>query len=297
MSTSSTQENSAKIARSCGARPVASQSEFTYACDDCNVRMDAACVLASLPGEDLGGNQVGDVEMLRLFDHEHPFSLAYFKTKVSRGCHFGGKHILGPVYGCQKSRQYCHVDCCKLSRQISHPFHPKHPLNLVIEASKSVIDSNTQNRTCNFCGSFCESVLYDYHSWKFRLHIPCSAMDFCPGDSAKESGSWVEFFGHEHPMRPCLDNIDNRMINCRACEHRIIEEVYGCPLCKYFVHKSCAEMPQELNMDLKFSDDLTIAEIDKKIVGLKERLAKAEAKREEKGKLKAAKMKRSALCS
>ncbi|KAK9275454.1 hypothetical protein L1049_022721 [Liquidambar formosana] len=63
----------------------------------------------------------------------------------------------------------------------------------------------------------------------------------------------IEHFSHEHPLTLSDEWKNNPEIfwpHCEACWHALSDPTttptYGCTQCKYFIHKSCAELPRQI---------------------------------------------------
>ncbi|KAL3534411.1 hypothetical protein ACH5RR_002872 [Cinchona calisaya] len=60
-------------------------------------------------------------------------------------------------------------------------------------------------------------------------------------------------FSHENPLRFSSErtNSDEKILRCRGCGEPIFSgSVYSCMECEFFLHKSCGELPKEINHNL-----------------------------------------------
>ncbi|GLU15811.1 hypothetical protein SLE2022_322750 [Rubroshorea leprosula] len=58
----------------------------------------------------------------------------------------------------------------------------------------------------------------------------------------------LNHFSHLHPLLLVEDKSDQvREAYCSGCRELIQDSSYRCADCKFFLHKSCAELPKELD--------------------------------------------------
>uniref|UniRef100_A0A7N0T804 DC1 domain-containing protein n=1 Tax=Kalanchoe fedtschenkoi TaxID=63787 RepID=A0A7N0T804_KALFE len=59
-----------------------------------------------------------------------------------------------------------------------------------------------------------------------------------------EPAAGIHHFAHHHPLQ--LSHHHHQQTPCSACAHPTSVPAYGCQLCNYYLHVSCAKMPQQL---------------------------------------------------
>ncbi|KAL5545331.1 hypothetical protein UlMin_009115 [Ulmus minor] len=60
-----------------------------------------------------------------------------------------------------------------------------------------------------------------------------------------EGQEHIEHFSHQHPL-PLVQIDPQHHIQCFACQSLCSGPAYACTTCEYFLHKSCAELPHEI---------------------------------------------------
>ncbi|MFQ6650736.1 hypothetical protein Gotur_022281, partial [Gossypium turneri] len=62
----------------------------------------------------------------------------------------------------------------------------------------------------------------------------------------RDAESKIEYFDHEHPL--CFKKVaeQNGSAICKACFLEISDEAYACKSCKYYIHKTCTNLPWEV---------------------------------------------------
>ncbi|GMP40947.1 hypothetical protein CsSME_00011219 [Camellia sinensis var. sinensis] len=172
---------------------------------------------------------------------------------------------------------YFHEPCAQLPAEMEHPMHPEHPLALL-----PVVPNKFR---CDGCDIGCDYCIHVKCSTKTKeresaievenideanlIHLPMaddsiSAIDLflkqiSMGDNKRETE--LNHFSHHHPLilfdaqgdnNLCYENellILNELNKdkiCNACVRKISAPFYSCGLCDFFLHKWCAELPNEL---------------------------------------------------
>ncbi|KAK3428966.1 hypothetical protein EUGRSUZ_E00386 [Eucalyptus grandis] len=76
----------------------------------------------------------------------------------------------------------------------------------------------------------------------FDLDIECAQKSTYGSNVNKQ----IQHFSHGDPLI-LMEVIDeDKEVWCRACEKRCLNNAYSCDSCQFFLHKSCAELQQEL---------------------------------------------------
>ncbi|KAM6555521.1 hypothetical protein CsatB_002540 [Cannabis sativa] len=144
-----------------------------------------------------------------------------------------------PFYGCDSCQYYLHKSCAELPLQLYHSFHPAHSLTLLDSAYTLFCDS------CERVVS--TSLFYKCINCSVYLDVNCSSTTHITLKKTDED-SIIQHSGHHHPLH-VLDKVHNMdTIHCFGCQSKIcsMDHVYGCTECNYFLHKSCAESPKEM---------------------------------------------------
>ncbi|KAF4368404.1 hypothetical protein F8388_019121 [Cannabis sativa] len=136
---------------------------------------------------------------------------------------------------------YSHITCeefiSSCDDQINHPFHPSHLLKLSTDEFYFICSSCHQIHFFNPCFT-CDQC-------NFYMDIKCFRMPPITCDDDREH---IQHVTHQHPM-PLLWPDETEDIECFACRVTCSgegEACYGCKPCKYFLHKSCAQLPLQI---------------------------------------------------
>ncbi|CAL5414550.1 unnamed protein product [Camellia sinensis] len=127
--------------------------------------------------------------------------------------------------------------------EVEHCNHP-HPLTL---SKKKAADG--EEIVCNRC---CRKILgsaYCCRNCSFFLHKVCL-----------KPPTWTRFPQYHHhplftlrstPIKEENDNDDDEEIFCKGCCQKIVgSSAYGCTYCSIYLHKLCAELPNEMTHPL-----------------------------------------------
>ncbi|XP_024020315.1 uncharacterized protein LOC21412250 [Morus notabilis] len=133
-------------------------------------------------------------------------------------------------YACDPCKFYVHKSCAELPHQINHPFHPSHGLLTLCVR---------ENFYCYSCHqSFTNTLCFTCGQCNFKMDLACALM---PPISCEDQDH-IQHFTHQHPM-PLVKADDNCFVCHLTCSSLT---AYGCTKCKHFLHKSCAELPLEI---------------------------------------------------
>ena len=184
------------------------------------------------------------------FSHEkHPLFLKDDKIveQKIRECGICHSNVAVLFYACDLCEYYLHKSCAELPRLLHHSFHHSHPLHLY----------NERNYYCNSCHrEFSHSVAFSCAKCDFYMDVECATMPSITFTEVDQKNI-IQHFSHQHPM-PFLKIDSKDEINCFGCQSIICsdDQVYGCTKCKYFLHKSCAELPKEIQCPFHSSHGL-----------------------------------------
>jgi hypothetical protein len=177
------------------------------------------------------------MEEIQHFSHKkHPLIFVKDLKNVGENevvCFGCNKSVRGPAYKCSYCYFFLHASCAELPLYMQHPVHPNHTLFIRVPA----------RNVCDACGKSCERCFfYRCTSCNFDIDIKCSRLR----TNTKE----IQHFSHEkHPLM-FVEEFENdeeiREIVCSGCDKSIYAPAYKCYHCNFFLHKSCAELPLEI---------------------------------------------------
>ncbi|CAL5432556.1 unnamed protein product [Camellia sinensis] len=107
------------------------------------------------------------------FSHNHPLNLVD-QVEVFGPCQGCDQIVLTrntPSYKCLKFGCWFHIHkpCAELPQQLSHPFHPQHPLTLLPHPP-----SNCSEFRCQACGKTRRGFTFHCSTCQFNLDINCA---------------------------------------------------------------------------------------------------------------------------
>ncbi|KAJ8760512.1 hypothetical protein K2173_015179 [Erythroxylum novogranatense] len=214
---------------------------FSYNCADCGFNLDVKCGL--LDNVESPKLRKPEVEAKTYHpSHNHELVLFNYTGLLPRlKCYGCEMELQGLSYGCFECKLYLHKSCVELPSQIRHPCHPSHSLFL----------HHYQNRSsfiCEGCRDISEGFCFQCESCPFQLDAKCAlSMDKASMTSEMycETKIRIKHFSHHHEL--VLFNCrEDQSYTCTGCLMKVPGLVYGCFECKFYLHKSCAEMPREI---------------------------------------------------
>ncbi|XP_057463222.1 uncharacterized protein LOC130753256 [Actinidia eriantha] len=145
------------------------------------------------------------------------------------------------MYVCAECKFFIHKSFVELPLQIEHTFHPLHPLNLCL--SSNLTHTNDRNiRNCHACTYECKGLTFHCSICLFDLDVTCGTQ-LCNIDS-EFHGQKIQHRSHKHPFIPF--DVEKSKLVCPACSQELEGSSYGCLQCTFLVHKSCAELQEEI---------------------------------------------------
>nr|XP_011469636.1 PREDICTED: uncharacterized protein LOC101313941 [Fragaria vesca subsp. vesca] len=189
-------------------------------------------------------------EQLKHFSHEHP--LMYKEESPPKNeasgepvsCSACGEPVLGPNYSCnQCSDEFIilHKPCAQLGREIQHPMH-NHPLTILTRDARQY-----EEFLCDICHALSYGKSYSCSKCGFNLDLKCAA--------GLTNIVCIEHFSHQHLLR-FIENPSQAKRGspalCIGCLEPVLGPSYYCDramtysTCSVFLHKSCAELPLEI---------------------------------------------------
>ncbi|XAR67955.1 hypothetical protein NMG60_11002911 [Bertholletia excelsa] len=143
------------------------------------------------------------------------------KTRKDKRCNGCQQTISIPFYYCAQCNFSLHQWCAELPKELWHPIHPEHPLQLITD---SPLDGMTYE--CECCCSCTNGYVFGCTSCKFYLDIKCVSLP-----RTIKHDSHKDLLG----LRPIKSE-------CSACGERI-RFGYECDICKYNLDIGCALLP------------------------------------------------------
>ncbi|KAF5729989.1 hypothetical protein HS088_TW20G00359 [Tripterygium wilfordii] len=170
-------------------------------------------------------------------DHHHPLT---FRAKIDHSLSdklfscCGKSLSSGQVYGCINCNYFIHDDCADLPREFNYSFHV-HPLKLFCQLDELA------EFECVACHQRRYGFSYQCVPCKYKLDVDC-AMNI--STKTFEDFEQIHYPHHRHPLTLC--DKDDGEVYCSLCNRQCSGPTQECSLCRFFLHKSCAEI-QEMN--------------------------------------------------
>ncbi|KAL4600108.1 hypothetical protein ACB092_11G174100 [Castanea dentata] len=186
--------------------------------------------------------------------HKHPLIIVDNKVNDSTSyfcmnndfpsCSACGEPCFEKSFACLKCKFLIHELCLQLPHEIQHFFHPC-PLSLRQE---------TTNFTCRACEKSHSQFAYHCNRCHFYLDVECALMltrNF-------EGQNYILSYYHHHPLILCNKESNDHVVSCDGCNQVISGEIYGCIQCHFFLHRSCAAAPQQIEHPFHAKHTLTL---------------------------------------
>ncbi|KAL3737940.1 hypothetical protein ACJRO7_019462 [Eucalyptus globulus] len=222
---------------------------FIFRCELCRFKLDVECAL--MPSIIPEGTQTKCSS-----GHGHPLQLRQINGDATvRWCSVCENRCVDATYECSQCEFFVHESCTELTPVIfqpSHPFHPKHKLELRIK----------DRFTCEACLKESSGFTYDCRSCPFSLHVGCANLK-----------PKIQFDAHDHYL--CFFDSLYAKVRCNACKREIIPcsskknkgemeskaEVVRCVRCNYNRHLVCGPLPcaiksEDHKHDIQLEDEL-----------------------------------------
>ncbi|KAF2293901.1 hypothetical protein GH714_005558 [Hevea brasiliensis] len=206
---------------------------FGYRCKRCDFDLDVDCArLSTMKSE-------GDEDQIQHYSHRHPLKfLAKMGDEVL--CQICEKVCSDNVYNCRPCNFYIHKSCKDMLPQKLQVFF--HPCQLVLLTTPSYY--------CDACEKDSSGLTFRCGKCYFQLCVKC----FRSSSASKSEGKQIEHFMremeiqhflHEHTLK-LYKNSDFDDLDCSGCGNSLSVQTYGCVGCEFFLHKSCAKLPREI---------------------------------------------------
>ncbi|XP_058227178.1 uncharacterized protein LOC131335711 isoform X2 [Rhododendron vialii] len=198
-----------------------------FHCSQCNFSLDPDCFVI-MPMQSCRDGM--ELQTLPL-NHPHPLIICEKTKNIEVICHGCKQSCKGSFYVCLHCRCILDKSCAKWPQQIDHPFHPNHPLTLLVK-------HDHDSSRCNACGKELQGLIFYCSECEFGLDLLCAAL-MPPRIKHLQLG---------HPHRLNLhENTENSNFICYACQLRINDSFYLCLECNIFLHRSCANLPRNVH--------------------------------------------------
>ena len=133
-------------------------------------------------------------QQIQHFTHRHPLiPVACHEEYYEFDCPMCTKPIKGSVYVCATCKYFIHKSCAKCPRHIQPPFHPPHPLTLLV-----VSQEHSKRFDCYACGISKAGYAFHCSECQLDLHIHCAR--FIP--HSEDHMKTIQYFSHQHPLIP-----------------------------------------------------------------------------------------------
>ncbi|XP_028122544.1 uncharacterized protein LOC114319692 [Camellia sinensis] len=200
---------------------------FVYHCFDCKFYLDVACATYLQPTTTAAAAENNEEEDQdqdhRQFTHSHPLILCHNKQQFPIPCCACNLPLGDSVYLCPTCHILIHESCAQMPREIKHPLHPPHPLNLV--------DDRPSFETCEGCLSHIHSdFAYVCSHCEFNLDVRCAF--------SKPTTMMSKI--HHHPL--AFFNETPRLMEkliCNACDKPCYNPCFRCAWCELNLHVHC----------------------------------------------------------
>ncbi|KAI7997760.1 hypothetical protein LOK49_LG10G03009 [Camellia lanceoleosa] len=215
---------------------------FMYKCIDCPFVLDVKCALLSATATKKIQFRKQQQQQQQP-NHSHPLILCDMVKSFDYTCCCCGLTIDGDcVYVCLQCKGLFHNSCAELPLEIKHPFHSSHPL---------VLSQPLKNQFfyCGVCHQELHRLNYLCSKCRFVLDVDCAPL--------KPEQGQIQQFRHPHPLIFC-NNKENFPSTCYACDLPLADSIYFCPECPALLHKSCADLPPEIEHLLHPHHTLTL---------------------------------------
>ncbi|KAK6251079.1 hypothetical protein SCA6_005084 [Theobroma cacao] len=209
-------------------------SGFSYSCVTCHFNMHVDYVSRPTIKSESEG-------LIQHFTHWHPLTLVDPKNKQEEDqkvcCAICEKLCSDSAYGCQQCSFFLHNSCMTtVPRKINHFFH-RCPLILLTYPSYA----------CGGCEKSLSGLTYSCGKCRFKLDVKCGLLPTIESKGA----DMIQHCTHPHPLALLDQNKDigsEVRGRCRACGEDCLYPSFRCNRsCDFFIHASCAELPQEIH--------------------------------------------------
>ncbi|KAL4273135.1 hypothetical protein GQ457_13G028420 [Hibiscus cannabinus] len=173
------------------------------------------------------------------YGHRHPLLLLNENRLIIYGsdavCNRCWNRASAPCFSCPEEGCWFFLDkvCAEAPLELSHPFHPHHPLLLIEDRSWS------ESNRCNYCGQNCGSLFY-HCSCGLKFHVKCAVFTF---NIAQNNFKELEHVTLVDPSIPTKNEDEEPgPFICDACGTSGNHAAYSCGPCDILIHKKCISL-------------------------------------------------------
>ncbi|XAR54870.1 hypothetical protein NMG60_11030193 [Bertholletia excelsa] len=182
------------------------------------------------------------------FSHGHRLSLLkQMPDDLDKRCRLCNEQITSVHYHCP--RPGCdfqiHQSCAESPKDIQHPLHA-HPLSLHLTSHIKAQAQFSGIIKCNACGQECAFASYQCSQCNFDLDFKCAKL-LPVNTQILEDSKGITY---PHPLFLLQVNPNYNFISykCTCCEEELLGGlIYVCLKSNALLHKSCRELPPQLN--------------------------------------------------
>ncbi|KAH7853283.1 hypothetical protein Vadar_000908 [Vaccinium darrowii] len=175
-------------------------------------------------------------EAAQRWGHYHelmPITKEETESRWDLTCYGCEKPILDKsFYGCKNCQFFLHQSCRDLPRELTHPYHPQHPLTF------RPIPAYQGTAICDICRGECKRFTYHCSLCKYDIDMKCALM----GLSIQSS---IDHTNHPHKLIPLQKE---SMFSCDACGEEHKGASFLCTTCGLWINQKCASSPLNLKL-------------------------------------------------
>ncbi|XP_007019808.2 PREDICTED: uncharacterized protein LOC18592841 [Theobroma cacao] len=183
------------------------------------------------------------IETINHFSHPHPLLFndeeQSDKSKEAR-CSACLESLLGSSFSCAECDFHLHKKCAEAPSEIHSPFHCKH-------AALTLFPNPTWGSPyyiCDLCKENRKMFAYYCTSCYASLDIKCAFLLHNMDENFRE----LKYVTHEHPLTFIENPTDElKRAHCCWCQKPLVDSLYVCLDCRFYLHKKCAQLPAQLH--------------------------------------------------
>ncbi|KAF7149255.1 hypothetical protein RHSIM_Rhsim03G0012500 [Rhododendron simsii] len=135
-------------------------------------------------------------------------------------------------YGCKRCVFFLHKTCAELPHNMTHPYHPQHPLTLLPSPPQAT-------HSCDVCRGRCNRFTYRCHDCDYDIDMKCALAVLSIQQSIKHTS---------HPHQLIILQMES-MFLCYACGIKHEGTSFLCTTCGFWINEECASSPINLKLN------------------------------------------------
>lgn len=173
------------------------------------------------------------------FSHEHPLILDRMEN-IGEICNACSQTVNNLGFICSDCGFLLHKNCIKLPQQTLHHLHPQHPLKLN--------PNPPHNSKCSLCEKNNLGFVFQCDECQYNMDVNCFSRTV-QSQSLKLQQKTRKLQHPSHPHSLVLRFMGHGSSGCccRGCGETVSGPTYSCPECPFFLHKSCAQLPERIH--------------------------------------------------